>query len=136
MVVIIYPWPYSRIIYNAIHSCLVVQHYKYSRALFVTDLFIYLRVMPPKKVVISAQGLQNHNFLYNRLMGVCTTDFFSTDHNSKSTFLDNARTFKIKYLTIICPREWHAIVLQLNDSFGGLSAHVVYCVLVTQPIRT
>ena len=36
--------------------------------------------------------------------------------------------------TLVCPTEGHAVVLQLNNSFRGLTTHVVDSVLVTQPV--
>ena len=39
-------------------------------------------------------------------------------------------------LTVLGTRERDTIVLQLVDSLGGLSAHVLNGILVTQPIRT
>jgi len=37
-------------------------------------------------------------------------------------------------LTILSSGEWATVVLKLDDRGGGLSCHVVNCVLVTEPV--
>lgn len=38
-------------------------------------------------------------------------------------------------LTVRSTTEWHAAVLQLDDSFGRLAGHVVNGILIAQPVR-
>lgn len=40
------------------------------------------------------------------------------------------------YCALICSREWHAIILELDDRRNGFLSHVVDCVLVAEPVGT
>ena len=39
------------------------------------------------------------------------------------------------YHALIRPRKRHAIILELNDCRNGFLRHVVYCILVAEPVR-
>ena len=39
-----------------------------------------------------------------------------------------------KHLSVVCSRERAAVALQFNDALWCFSCHVMYCILVTQPV--